>query len=113
MDFEVASKKKKKAAKILRNQHKFGYFGMVKLPTAPKRVRGWTRMSDIWDLPKDEQKVVKSKFAFKKLDSEEFVDEETIERIKTRALEDVCGKWRAWKNELKSKYYDEDSTLEN
>ncbi|OMO67794.1 Transposase, Ptta/En/Spm, plant [Corchorus olitorius] len=33
-----------------------------------------------------------------------------MEHIKAWALEDMSYKWRAWKNELKSKYFDEDKT---
>ncbi|OMO71296.1 Transposase, Ptta/En/Spm, plant [Corchorus olitorius] len=35
-----------------------------------------------------------------------------MEHVKTWALEDLSTKWRAWKNELKNKYYDEDKTPE-
>ncbi|OMO51015.1 Transposase, Ptta/En/Spm, plant [Corchorus capsularis] len=79
--------------------------GQQSVPTRPKKVRGHTRMSGIRDLDKEENIVVK-------IESGEFVNEETSGVIKAWALEDMSTKWRQWKNELKSKYYDEDKTPE-
>ncbi|OMO94184.1 Transposon, En/Spm-like protein [Corchorus capsularis] len=57
---------------------------------APLTYTTWSKISnnrkeEIW-------KEIKSKFAFLKLDSSEFVDEETIGRIKTWALEDMYSR---------------------
>ncbi|OMO89230.1 Transposase, Ptta/En/Spm, plant [Corchorus olitorius] len=89
-------------------------------------------MVEIWELDKEDNVVVKvnvhhlpvgdaackltrffgtvEKFVFQKLGSDEFIDEEEMEHIKAWALEDMSCKWRAWKNELNSKYFDEDKT---
>ena len=55
---------------------------------------------------------LKRKFVFQTLDGNELEDEEAIKPIKQWALEDMSSKWRSWKNELKSKYCDEDKTPE-
>ncbi|OMO94447.1 Transposase, Ptta/En/Spm, plant [Corchorus olitorius] len=76
--------------------------------SAPISYISWSQMPV--DKKEKMWKTIKEKFVFQKLGSDEFIDEEEMEHIKAWALEDMCCKWRAWKNELESKYFDEDKT---
>ncbi|OMO72736.1 Transposase, Ptta/En/Spm, plant [Corchorus capsularis] len=76
--------------------------------SAPINYISWSQMPV--DKKEEMWKTIKEKFVFQKLGSDEFVDEEEMEHIKAWALEDMSSKWRAWKNELKSKYFDEEKT---
>ncbi|OMO68600.1 Transposase, Ptta/En/Spm, plant [Corchorus capsularis] len=82
-----------------------GRFGVLVLNVSTPIEDMSTKKEAMWN-------IVKSKFVFQKIESGEFVNEETIGVIKAWALEDMSTKWRQWKNELKSKYYVEAKTPE-
>ncbi|CAH9071880.1 unnamed protein product, partial [Cuscuta epithymum] len=143
-------------------QHVNEEVDQVTVPPKPKKLRGYTRMIEIWDLEKEEQVIVevnahhipigdsaakltrfigtmvrmsdfaplsyttwpqlparkknemwemiKEKFQFKTLDGKEVIDGEAFKCINVWALENMSTKWRSWKNELKSEYFDETMT---
>ncbi|KAL4355570.1 hypothetical protein GQ457_06G013530 [Hibiscus cannabinus] len=65
----------------------------------------FNKKEEIWS-------TIELEFQFQLFDSEECIDEATLNHVKKRVLSDMNTKWRQWKNELKSQIFDENRTVE-